>query len=115
MEHYLELVRNAAKALNVDLEEHHVQAWSSIRVADDPGRAVRILLWRNGRIGLNRPKKGAAQLPEGLVAADLAAAPKVDVSRANFVRMTYTAAHFNEQAWLTVFTNVLTAEAPGIV
>jgi hypothetical protein len=115
MEAYLDLVQQAAGAVKVAIEETHVTNWISIRVADDPGRAVRILLWRNGRIGLNRPKKGAAQLPEGLVAADLAAAPKVDVSRANFVRMTYTAAHFNERAWLTVFPNVLTAEAPGIV
>jgi len=115
MEHYLELVRNAAEALNVDLEEHHVQAWISIRVAGDPGHTMRILLWHNGRIGLNRPINGAAQLPEGLVAADLAAAPVVDVENPNFVRMTYTAAHFNEQAWLTVFTDVLRAEAPGIV
>lgn len=115
MEPYLALVHEAANASNIAITVTRRKAWTSIRVADDRGRKVRILLRHNGGIGLNRPNNGAAQLPEGLVAADLAAAPQVDVSRANFVRMTYTPAHFNKQAWLTVFTNVLTAEAPGIV
>jgi hypothetical protein len=115
MEPYLALVHEAANASNIAITVTPRKAWTSIRVAGDPGRTVRILLRRNGRIGLNRPKKGAKQLPEGLVAADRAAAPVVDVENANFVRMTYTPAHFNPEAWLTVFTNVLTAEAPGIV